>query len=461
MLFIRGTLAHTPVRGEVELLRDHLVVADTQANGRIVAVVPGAQEAECLVLHGGRPEDVLRLQEGQFLLPGFIDTHLHAPQYAYTGTGTHIPLMEWLDTLTFPTESSFKDNADLARDVYTKLIRRLLSNGTTCAQIFATVHLQPCLLLADLLEQAGMRAFLGKPCMDRETPPGSLESTENAVADTEALIRYVRGKGLSRLEPLVMPRFIPTCTCPLLRALGQLAAEHSVNVHSHIHEAYDEEEFAAAVEGGGQAVDEAAIFDEAGLLTSRSVFAHGNLLTDEEVQRMAARGAALAHCPLSNFFYAEKLLPVAQLLGMGVKVGLGTDVSGGYDPSMLGAQRQAVVASWALHAQKVAAAGKPAELALQHQRQPGRDPDVVNWKDALWLATVGGAKALGIQDSVGTLEVGKELDALLIDGRCGAAYDVFPSVTPHPLQELEKFLCLGDDRHIARVWVQGRPVKGA
>ncbi|KAL4422640.1 hypothetical protein ABPG75_008837 [Micractinium tetrahymenae] len=461
MLFIRGTIAHTPLRGEVELLPDQLLVVDPQASGRIVAVVPGEQEAACLVQHGGQAEDVLRLQEGQFLLPGFIDTHLHAPQYAYTGTGTHIPLMEWLETLTFPTESSFRDQLDLARDVYSKVIQRLLNNGTTCAQFFATVHLEPCQLFADLLEQAGMRAFVGKPCMDRQTPPGSLESTERAVADTEALIKYVRGKGLSRLEPLVMPRFIPTCSRALLRALGDLAAKHGVNVHSHIHEAYDEEEFAAALEGGGQVVDEAALFDEAGLLTARSVFAHGNLLTDAELERMAARGAAIAHCPLSNFYYAEKILPVSRLLHMGVKVGLGTDVSGGYDPTMLGAQRQAVVASWALHAQAVAAAEKPAELALRYQRQPGRDPDVLSWKDALWLATVGGAQALGIQDRVGTLEAGKEFDALLIDGRSGGAYDVFPSVTPSLLQELEKFLCLGDDRHITNVWVQGRPVKGA
>lgn len=231
MLFIRGTVVHTPCRGDVEVLPDRLLAIDDAGSGRILALLPGEQEAECLALHDGREEEVVRLQPHEFLLPGFVDTHFHAPQYAYTGTSTDIPLMQWLDKLTFPTEASFRADLALARDVYTKAIRRMIINGTTCVQLFGTVHLEPCQLLADLLKEAGMRAFVGKPCVDREAPPGCLESTEEAVAGTEALILYIRAKGLPRLQPLVMPRFIPTCTRGLLRALGDLTAKHDVNVH--------------------------------------------------------------------------------------------------------------------------------------------------------------------------------------------------------------------------------------
>ncbi|EFN55526.1 hypothetical protein CHLNCDRAFT_8558, partial [Chlorella variabilis] len=450
-LFVRGTLVHTPVRGEVELLPDQLVAVDEA--GTITAVVPGSQEAACLAAHAGRPEDVLRLEANQFLLPGFCDTHIHASQYSYAGTATDTPLMAWLTKYTFPTEARFAADPSFARRVYSRLICRMVACGTTTALFFATLHLEPCQLLADLLEEAGMRAFVGKArlrggvSMDRHGGPDLyVESTEQAAASAEAFIRYVRAKQLPRLEPALTPRFLPTCTPVLLRALGELAVRYDVAVQSHIRESYDEVEFVGQLEEAGQGASEAEMFDAAGLLTSKAsccsaVFAHGVLLSDAEVALMAARGSAVAHCPLSNAFFADVVLPVAQLLRRGLKVGLGTDVAGGYDISMLGAQRAAVVASRAL----------PLALRLQQEG----DPDSLSWRDALWLATVGGARALGL-DRVGTLAPGQQFDALLVDGGCGAAYDLFPQSSP--LEQVEKFLCCGDDRHIVQVWVQGRPI---
>ncbi|GAB4822013.1 hypothetical protein N2152v2_009059 [Parachlorella kessleri] len=386
-----------------------------EIKNRIAGINDGSEETSLLAQYGISEDQVLRLK------------------YAFTGTATDTPLMHWLEKYTFATEGRCRD-LEYARDLYRKVVGRTLANGTTTAAYYGTLHQEPCRVLADVVEELGQRALVGKVMMDRNSPGDYQEDTQEGLEACEAFVDYVQAKGLDRLAPAVTPRFVPTCSRRLLRG----CVAYMEKLHPEVN---------------GR---DLTLFDAAGLLTPKSILAHGVLLSDMELHRMAQTGAAIAHCPLSNFFFADALLRVRHVLRLGVHVGLGTDVAGGYSPSMLSAMRAAVLASKALHMQNILRDGNPMSAALRYQEEG--DPDVLTWRDALWLATQGGAEALGWQDRCGSFEEGRDFDALLIDATGGAVFDTLP--TDSPMALLEKFVNLGDDRNIVGVWVQGRRVKG-
>ena len=211
---------------------------------------------------------------------------------------------------------------------------------------------------------------------------------------------------------------------------------------------------------------DAAIYDAAGLLNQRSFFAHGTQLSASAQQLMSERGAAVIHCPLSNFYFGDGLLNVIEALGKGLTVGLGTDVAGGYSPSMLQAVRMAVVNSHAIKAAVLTPDATAAEAAAAADRH------VLNWQQGLWLGTMGGAKALRLEGVVGSFAVGKEFDALVVDCGLEEVFDVFEDLqgsvveegdgeTVRVLQLVEMFVHLGDDRNIRQVYVQGELVGGS
>ncbi|KAI8367503.1 guanine deaminase [Radiomyces spectabilis] len=438
MVLIFGTLVHTPARGQLEVLTNTVLATDN--DGRIIHMESNVApiDIEKTVLQWKlNPEDLVRLKSTQFLLPGFVDTHIHAPQYPFTGTGTDVPLMQWLNKYTFPCERQCED-VEWAKKVYTSLVKRLLRNGTTTALYFASIHLEATKALADITLAQGQRAFVGKVCMDQYSPDDYMETTNASVSDTEAFIHYCSSKKSSILTPVITPRFIPTCSPALLRALGELAHKYSVPVQSHISESLDEIAFVQQLYPGKHDTE---IFDEAGLLTSRTVMAHGVHLSPSDVARLVERQSAVAICPLSNAYFAHGIFPVREYVGkLELKAGLGTDVAGGYAPSMLTSIRQLVIASKHISVEK------------------NNDPSVqVDWKEALYLATMGGAISLGLGNEVGMFASGRVLDAMLVDVAAPQSpIDILREETPESL--LEKFINLGDDRNIASVWVAGRQV---
>ncbi|CAL5228621.1 g11785 [Coccomyxa viridis] len=439
---------------------------------------------------------VHNIPEGRFMCPGFIDLHIHAPQYSYTGTATDRPLMDWLDHYTFPREAQMQDLKE-AKAQYSQLVQRLISNGTTTAVMFGSLHLEPTMLLADTLHQAGLRAYVGKVCMDRNSKDYYQHSLEQNLADTEAFVRHVRSLKSTLVHPVVTPRFVPSCSPSLLQGLGRLAQEHDCHVQSHISESLDNDAFVHALHPEVNGRD-ARLYEQAGLLTQRTVMAHGVTLTTSELRLLADRGTAIAHCPLSNFYFADVPLDVQRCLKAGVKVGLGTDVAGGYSPSMLSAMRSAVITSKAVRMMHIDAArrapasclsasaagndgsassepvpaagsehheGSASSPALAHQREHAAAQQqrsaveeaaargTLGYKEAFWLATMGGAHALGLQDTVGSFRVGKEFDAIMVDTELREPFDVFS--TDSLLDRFEKFVNLGDDRNVRAVWIQG------
>lgn len=290
----------------------------------------------------------------------------------------------------------------------------------------------------------GQRAYIGKVCLDQHAPQGYIETTKEAVERTEAFIQYCQSQEQPELlVPVVTPRFLPTCSPALLQQLGDLARRYNVPVQSHISESLDEVAFVKSLYQ--RDVADTEIFDQHGLLTNRTVMAHGVHLSPKDVDLLVERGSSVAVCPLSNVYFANGIFPAhAYHVQRGLKAGLGTDVAGGYSPSMLNSIRHAALASRYLATQQ------NYDASVQ-----------IDWVTGLYLATLGGARCLGIDNKIGTFDVGKKMDALLIDvSSPGSPIDVFEGEESLRYWEdlVEKFINLGDDRNILTVWVNGRRV---
>jgi guanine deaminase len=199
-------------------------------------------------------ESIVRLPKYAFIIPGFIDCHIHSPQYKYAGTGTDVPLMSWLNKYAFPTERRILDDEDFATETYSRLIQRCLKNGTTTACFFATIHLFPTLNFIRIIREAGMRAFVGKLSMDQNSPEYYIEDTNEAIKTAEEFVKTVLESssgdmGTNLVTPVITPRFLPTCSPPLLKGLASIAKKYNVPIQSHMSEALDEIKFVRQIYG--------------------------------------------------------------------------------------------------------------------------------------------------------------------------------------------------------------------
>ncbi|QRV85359.1 amidohydrolase family protein [Ceratobasidium sp. AG-Ba] len=396
--------------------------------------------------------EIYELKHGEWLMPGFVDTHTHAPQFPNIGIGGQYELLKWLENVTFPTESRFSD-LEFARSVYTTVIDRVLSFGTTTCCYYGTLHLEATKLLADIISQKGQRAFVGKCNMNRESPSYQEASSEQSVADTQTLISYIRSLSPSNplVHPILTPRFAISCTSELLKALGKIAqSDPTLAIQTHISE--NKSEIAYTLElfkNYPGCTSYAGVYKEHGLLSDRTILAHAVHLTEEELNMVKECEAGVSHCPTSNFYLNSGVCKVGDMLDRGIKVGLGTDCSGGFSPSIINAVRDAVIAS------KVIAMSSPSSdtSALANRTLP--------LATLLHLSTLGGAQLCNLSTEIGSLEPGKQFDAILVNVRGEAGNgSVWAGEKDSLSVMLEKFFMGGDDRNIRRVWVRGRLVSG-
>ncbi|KAL8822602.1 MAG: hypothetical protein Q9170_008392, partial [Blastenia crenularia] len=270
-------------------------------------------------------------------------THTHAPQLPNAGLFGTSTLLAWLEKYTFPLESSLS-SLPLARRIYTRAVASTLAHGTTTAAYYATIHPSATNLLADICHQKGQRAFVGRVCMDHpSTCPDYYrdESSSASIRDTKAVVDHIRSldpKG-EIVKPILTPRFAPSCQRETLAALGELARDEELHVQTHISENRGELELVRSMFPERKSY--ADVYDHYGLLTPLTVLAHGIHLSCDEIALIKTRGAGISHCPLSNTSLGSGICPVRKLLDAGVKVGLGTDVSGGGSCSILTATREA------------------------------------------------------------------------------------------------------------------------
>jgi len=402
---------------------------------KIVARGPLGEVPSILETWALRQDQVTRLSEAQFILPGLIDTHIHAPQFPNAGLALDLTLLDWLEKYTFPTESRLGD-VSLARDVYKRCVRTTLGSGTTTACYFATIHRESTEELAQICIKEGQRGFIGKVCMDRNSPDNYCENTAESLASTRTLVKTLLDMKSDLVHPVVTPRFVPSCTRHLMSSLGDLAMEHNLHIQTHLGENLRECDWVRKLEPDCETYTE--VYLKSRLLGQKTILAHCCHLSDIEVKTIKQSGAGVSHCPNSNFSLKSGCCNVQRLRSAGVKVGLGTDCSGGYSPSILNAMRQAVMASNTFTFS-----------------QPDYQP--IHFSDALYLATRGGASLLDMDRQLGSLDTGKLADILLVDMKGKA--ETLPFGHESPTDLVHKFVFLGDDRNIAQVWVGGRKVK--
>uniref|UniRef100_A0A8C9VBI6 Guanine deaminase n=1 Tax=Scleropages formosus TaxID=113540 RepID=A0A8C9VBI6_SCLFO len=430
----RGTFMHSSGSAPLHILEDALLGVNEQGK---ISFVGAAHEVDCLSKTWGfSSSQIKELGPQEFFMPGLIDTHIHASQYSYTGTALDMPLLQWLNTYTFPTEANYKD-LNFSKDVYTKVVKRTLKNGTTTACYFATIHTDSSLLLAEIADKFGQRALVGKVCMDvnkavkhyKETPEQSKKETNRWVLWLYPLVM-----------PIVTPRFAVSCSPQLLSHLGDIAKNNNLHIQSHISENKEEVNLVKELFPSCQSYTE--VYRKHNLLTDKTVMAHGCHLTDSELKLFRDAGAAISHCPNSNISLCSGMLDVRRVLKSKVKLGLGTDVAGGYSPSMLDAIRRALDTSKAL---KI------------------KDPqhETLSFEEVFRLATLGGSQALCLEKKTGSFEVGKDFDALLINPLVqDGPFDkpVFCGTLRGAEHALHPFDSAGDDRNIREVYISGKRV---
>ena len=447
---VSGTFVHAPTPEAVEILADALVTVD--AAGTIAAVVaaddPGHGRARSEAAAAGR---LVTMPPGAMVLPGFVDLHIHAPQYPQLGKALDVPLEVWLQRHTFPLEARYADTG-FARRIYPALVADLLDNGTTTAVYFATIHEAATKLLVDACLAGGQRAFVGKVAMDNpeECPPFYRDaSVEAGLAGTRGVIDYVRTHPDNRaglVEPVVTPRFVPSCTDPMLEGLGALARECGCAVQTHCSES--DWQHGHALSRFGRR--DAEVLDGFGLLTRRTVLAHGNFLDAGDMDRIRARGSGVAHCPLSNVYFSNAVFPLRAALDKGVRVGLGTDIAGGPSASLFDGCRMAVAASRMLEE------GVDAGQGPETRRRPGTR---IDFRAALHLATAGGAAVLDVP--AGRFAPGCHFDAMLVDPAApGSTVRVHDDLdTAEDI--VQKIVFSASRPNIRDVWVAGRRCGGA
>lgn len=369
---------------------------------------------------------------GMLIMPGFIDTHIHFPQVEIIAAYGE-QLLEWLNKYTFPTEKKFKDKT-YAEKVAAIFLDELLKNGTTTALVFAAVYPESVDAFFEAASRRNLRAIAGKVMMDRNAPDFLLDTAETSYQESKQLIQKWHKNG--RLLYAVTPRFAFTSTNEQLRLAAKLLAEFpDVYLHTHLSENVDE--VALVKELFPDCKGYLDVYDRAGLVGDRSVFAHGVQLTDEEFQRLSEANSAIAFCPTSNLFLGSGLfkLEKAKSVEHPVKLGLATDVGGGTSFSML---------------QTANAAYKVAQLQRQ-KLSPFK---------ALFLATLGGARALALEDKIGNFDVGKEADFIVLDMRATPLMafrnsDSIPASLDELAHQVFALVIMGDDRAIRATYIMG------
>jgi len=426
---------------EVSYQAQQLICLDD--SGYIAHVIEPSDSDYASVKQTAQANDTLTtLRPNQYLLPGFIDLHVHAPQWPNAGLALDRPLNEWLDTYTFPLEAKYQD-LDFAKSVYNNLVQELLANGTTTVLYFGTIHNAANLELAKACIQHGQRGFIGKVAMDNpdQTPDYYQDaSAQVAVDQTEQFIQQLGELNQTtnlKQTPVITPRFVPSCTPDSLRGLGDLARKYDLPVQSHCSESDWESGYALE----HYHMRDAEVLDHYGLLTDKAVMAHGTKLTDHDYQLFKKQGVAVAHCPISNVYFGNAVLPVKRVLAHQVKIGLGTDISGGYSPSLYQNMRQAVMSSRMLQD------GVDNQLPADKR---GVADSAISVKTAFYLATRGGAESLHLQ-------TGKIAEGYLADMQVVSLQNDFQTKTSDNI--FEKLMYQTSKADIDQVYVQGERVK--
>ncbi len=409
--------AEVALEASYEYFEDGLMLVE---NGKIVAL----GNAEDLLKTLADDVEIVSYQDA-LITAGFIDTHIHLPQTGMVGSYGE-QLLDWLNTYVFPCEKQFEDPEHSAQvaDIF---LKELLRNGTTTALVFGSRHKESVEALFSAAEKLNLRLIAGKVMMDRNAPDYLVDTAESSYVDSKALIERWHGK--ARLHYAVTPRFAPTSTPEQLTLAGQLLTEYpDLYMQTHISENLKEVEWVKAL--FPERKNYLDVYDHFKLLGERSVFAHGVHLCDEECERLAETGSAIAFCPTSNLFLGSGLFNLPMAERHKVNVGLGTDIGAGTSFSLLHTLNEAY---------KV--------MQLQGAK--------LSPFKSLYLATLGGARALRLEDKIGNLQPGSEADFVVLDFNATPLLAYRMSQATSIEERLFVLMTLGDDRTVSETYSAG------
>ncbi len=363
----------------------------------------------------------------QLIIPGFVDIHVHAPQWSNVGVGFSMELLPWLETYTFPTEAKFSD-MKFAEEEYHRFVNELLFHGTTRAVVFASKHKEATKILMKQLEKTGIRAYVGKVNMDRNSIPELIEKTEESIRDTEELIRWMENSGVSKaIEYILTPRFVPSTTEELMQALGALGKKYNLPVQSHLDENRDEVKWVQSLHPDRK--NFADVYNHFGLMRKRqTIMAHCIYMNKEEMRLLKEKEVLIAHCAMSNADLASGIMPLRKYLDYGLKVAIASDMGGSHSVNMMDHIVETIKCSklyWINHM----------------ENRP------ITFAEAFYLATKAGGEFFG---KVGSFEVGYEFDALVIDDS-----SIQSNFSHSILERVERFVYLGASRCIKKRFVAG------
>ena len=372
----------------------------------------------------------------KIIIPGMVDLHVHAPQYAFRGMCMDLELMEWLNSYTFPEEEKY-ENLEYAKKAYSMFVNDLKNSATSRAVIFATRHRQATELLMELMEESGIVSYVGKVNMDREATEKLVEeSPELSAYQTFGWINATKDK-FENTKPILTPRFIPSCTDKLMEELREIQMTYGIPVQSHLSESPGEIDFVKFLrpnnEFYGDSYNEYDLFGYNDDVDTevKTVMAHCVWSTDEEVKLMKKNGVYVAHCPASNLNLTSGIAPIRKYIDLNMKVGLGSDIAGGHSLSMFRAVTDAI------------------QVSKMYFRLINPKYKPIVFQEAFYLATKGGGEFFG---KVGSFEEGYEFDCLVLDDTC----------LKHPqelniLERLERMFYLSlDEKEITAKFVRGK-----
>lgn len=368
--------------------------------------------------------------EDKIIIPGLVDLHVHAPQYAFRGLAMDLELIDWLNTYTFVEEAKYQD-VSYAESAYEMFVEDLRSSATTRACIFGTIHTDATLLLMDKLEKTGLKTYVGKVNMDRNSPEYLCEeSAAKAAEDTEKWI--LASQKYENVKPILTPRFTPSCTDALFEKLSVLQKKYHLPMQSHLSENMGEiawvKELCPETKFYGQSYDRYDMFGK----ECPTIMAHCVHSGEEEIELMRKQNVFVAHCPESNANLSSGVAPVKKYLEKGMKIGLGSDIAAGSTLSIFKAMAMAVQCSklrWRLQDQDIA------PLTLE---------------EVFYLATKGGGEFFG---KVGSFEEGYAFDAVVLDDS-----SIKTPLQLHVKERLERLVYLSEDKNVIAKFVDGEKI---
>src|SRR5438105_2919845 len=398
---IRGFLIDAPEFGTLRGRRNGAVIVEKG----LIAAVGDYDDLRRI----SKPTPVRWVDRGAVaIFPGLIDCHTHLPQYSVVARGES-ELLPWLRQHIFPVEREF--TGPKAREEAPRFFQELARSGTTTAMVYAAIYEDSCEVGFEAAKASGLRVILGKMMMDLgsygQLQPKKILSV--SLIESERLCRKWHGAADGRLEYAFSPRFAVTCSEKLMRSAAELAQRFDAYIQTHLAE--NREEIEKVHNLHMSARDYTDVYERCGLLTPKTMLGHCIHLTAREIDAIAAAQSNIAHCPTSNLFLGSGLLKLDELLQAGLAIGLGSDVAAGPELNMWQVMRSA--------------------LAVQKARYMA-EPNLPRMRpsEAFYLATSGGARALGKADTIGSLDIGKEADLLVVDlaallpyGKDGARFD--------------------------------------